>query len=66
MDKNSEIHMIARGTLERDLDIYHKVREQKDAWYGIFSSLAREHHVSRERIRQIYRRLQQLMEVENE
>ncbi len=56
--------MIARGTLERDLYIYHYCleREQAGTSYGAFASLGRQHKVTRERIRQIFRRMQKLME----
>ena len=66
MDKRSEIHMISRGTLERDLYIYHycKDREKEGTLYGVFSSLARHYKVTRERIRQIFRRMEELMKEE--
>ena len=63
MDKRSEIHMISRGTLERDLYIYHycKDREKEGTLYGAFASLARQHKTSRERMRQVFRRMEILM-----
>ncbi len=54
--------MRARGTYERDLYIYHycKTKEKKGALYGAFASLGRQHKVTRERIRQVYRRMEEL------
>ncbi len=63
MNKRSEILMRARGTYERDIYIYRfcKDREKEGTLYGAFALLARQHKTTRERMRQVFRRMEELM-----